>query len=136
MSWGTCPGTSLMAAHVAVSSNGASSNGTGKLPALDIPKPKASKRWALQESEFGQGLVGGKSSNLAFLRAKVSRLYLTGYSGSYICAVHNAGMCQLALTVMRQDRHSAQKYWDTVWHLHGCEGQCLVLAGFFKSPLD
>ena len=53
------------------SSNGASSNGAGKLPPLNIPKPKATKKWALQEPDFGQGLVGGKSSNLALLRAKV-----------------------------------------------------------------
>ena len=68
-----------MAMHAAVSSNGASSNGAGKLPSLDIPKPKASKKWALQETEFGQGLVGGKSSNLAFLREKVCNSVLTSY---------------------------------------------------------
>ena len=56
----------------AVSSNGARSNRSGKLPPLDIPEPSTSKKWALQESEFGPGLVGGKSSSLAFLRAKVS----------------------------------------------------------------
>ena len=67
-----------MSMHAAVSSNGASSNGSGKLPPLDIPKPKASKKWALQESEFGQGLVGGKSSSLAFLREKVSHSHKRG----------------------------------------------------------
>ena len=56
---------------VAASGNGASSNGAGKLPPVNIPKPKATQRWALQEADFGQGLVGGKSSNLALLRAKV-----------------------------------------------------------------
>ncbi len=65
-----------MAMHGAGSSNGASSNGAGKLPALNIPKPKASKKWALQEYEFGEGLVGGKSSNLAFLREKVCHSFL------------------------------------------------------------
>ncbi len=58
----------------AAASNGASSNGAGKLPPLDIPKPKATKQWALQEADFGQGLVGGKSSNLALLRSRVGIL--------------------------------------------------------------
>jgi hypothetical protein len=56
---------------VAASGNGASSNGAGKLPPINIPKPEVTQRWALQEADFGQGLVGGKSSNLALLRAKV-----------------------------------------------------------------
>lgn len=42
-----------------------------KLPPLKIPKPKKSAAWALRESEFGAGLVGGKSGNLATLRGKL-----------------------------------------------------------------
>lgn len=42
-----------------------------KLPPLKIPKPQKASAWALRESEFGAGLVGGKSGNLATLRGKV-----------------------------------------------------------------
>ena len=42
-----------------------------KLPPLKIPKPKKASSWALRESEFGAGLVGGKSGNLATLRGKL-----------------------------------------------------------------
>lgn len=42
-----------------------------KLPPLKIPKPKKASAWALMESEFGAGLVGGKSGNLAKLRGKL-----------------------------------------------------------------
>lgn len=60
----------------AAGSNGASSNGAGKLPSLSIPKPKATQKWALQEGDFAQGLVGGKSSNLALLRKKVEQPFV------------------------------------------------------------
>ncbi|DBB11157.1 TPA: Phosphoglucan, water dikinase, chloroplastic [Trebouxia sp. C0006] len=42
-----------------------------KLPALKIPKPQKASAWALKESDFGPGLVGGKSGNLATLRGKL-----------------------------------------------------------------
>ena len=42
-----------------------------KLPPLKIPKPQRSTAWALRESEFGAGLVGGKSGNLAALRGQL-----------------------------------------------------------------
>lgn len=42
-----------------------------KLPPLKIPKPQKASAWALRESEFGAGLVGGKSGNLAKLRGKL-----------------------------------------------------------------
>lgn len=42
-----------------------------KLPPLKIPKPQKASAWALRESEFGAGLVGGKSGNLATLRGKL-----------------------------------------------------------------
>lgn len=38
---------------------------------LKIPKPKPSSSWALSEAQFGPGLVGGKSGNLATLRGKL-----------------------------------------------------------------
>jgi hypothetical protein len=53
----------------AVSVSGA--NGAAALPPLTVPKPKATTKWALQEADFGPGLVGGKSANLAKLRGKV-----------------------------------------------------------------
>ena len=43
------------------SSNGASSNGAGKLPPLSSPMPEATKKWALQEPDFCRGLISGKS---------------------------------------------------------------------------
>lgn len=52
-----------------VSSNGA--NGAPALAPLTVPQPKATSKWALSEAEFGPGLVGGKSANLAKLRSKV-----------------------------------------------------------------
>lgn len=42
-----------------------------KLPPLKIPKPQKASAWALRESDFGAGLVGGKSGNLAALRGKL-----------------------------------------------------------------
>ncbi len=53
----------------APSANGAS--GGAALPPLAVPKPKETSQWALQEANFGPGLVGGKSANLAKLRGKV-----------------------------------------------------------------
>ena len=41
------------------------------MPPLKIPRPQRSSAWALRESDFGQGLVGGKSGNLATLRGKL-----------------------------------------------------------------
>ena len=45
--------------------------GLSALPPLNIPKPKKTKAWALVESEFEEGLVGGKAGNLAKLRGKL-----------------------------------------------------------------
>ncbi|KAA6428767.1 MAG: carbohydrate-binding module family 45 protein [Trebouxia sp. A1-2] len=42
-----------------------------KLPPLKIPKPQKASAWTLKESDFGPGLVGGKSGNLATLRGKL-----------------------------------------------------------------
>ena len=42
-----------------------------KMAPLKIPKPKQSSAWALSEEEFGPGVVGGKSGNLATLRGKL-----------------------------------------------------------------
>lgn len=39
---------------------------------LNIPKPKQSSSWALSEADFGPGVVGGKSGNLATLRGKLA----------------------------------------------------------------
>lgn len=41
------------------------------MPPLKIPKPQKASAWALRESDFGTGLVGGKSGNLATLRGKL-----------------------------------------------------------------
>lgn len=38
---------------------------------MKIPKPQKASAWALKESDFGPGLVGGKSGNLATLRGKL-----------------------------------------------------------------
>lgn len=43
----------------------------GSLAPLQVPKPKTTKSWALTESNFAEGLVGGKSGNLARLRGKL-----------------------------------------------------------------
>ena len=45
--------------------------GSSALPPLSIPKPKKTQAWALVESEFEEGLVGGKAGNLAKLRGKL-----------------------------------------------------------------
>ena len=45
--------------------------GSSALPPLTIPKPKKTQAWALVESEFEEGLVGGKAGNLAKLRGKL-----------------------------------------------------------------
>ena len=45
--------------------------GSSALPPLNIPKPKKTQAWALVESEFEEGLVGGKAGNLAKLRGKL-----------------------------------------------------------------
>ncbi|KAK9803518.1 hypothetical protein WJX73_002149 [Symbiochloris irregularis] len=39
-----------------------------QLQPLRIPKPRGSTQWALAESDFAEGVVGGKSGNLAKLR--------------------------------------------------------------------
>lgn len=41
------------------------------LPALEVTRPRSSRQWALPESEFGEGVVGGKSGNLARLRGQL-----------------------------------------------------------------
>lgn len=38
---------------------------------LSIPKPKQSTAWALSETQFAAGVVGGKSGNLAKLRGQL-----------------------------------------------------------------
>ncbi|KAK9807043.1 hypothetical protein WJX72_011773 [[Myrmecia] bisecta] len=52
----------------ASTSNGASKNGA---PALRIPAPTKSAAWALPEAQFAEGVVGGKSRNLASIRSKL-----------------------------------------------------------------
>ncbi len=50
----------------------AAGGGQGKSqPKLSIPAPKQTSAWALAEAEFSEGLVGGKSRNLATLRSKL-----------------------------------------------------------------
>ena len=41
------------------------------LPPLEVTRPRSSRQWALEESAFGEGLVGGKSGNLARLRGQM-----------------------------------------------------------------
>lgn len=48
-----------------------SAHAGSKLAPLTIPKPKQSSAWALSETEFAAGMVGGKSGNLAKLRGKL-----------------------------------------------------------------
>ena len=55
--------------------------GSSALPPLSIPKPKKTQAWALVESEFEEGLVGGKAGNLAKLRGKLP----AGVSGGALC---------------------------------------------------
>ena len=43
----------------------------GDLPPLQVPKPRSSSQWALAETDFGEGVVGGKSGNLARLRGQL-----------------------------------------------------------------
>jgi len=38
---------------------------SASLPPLKIPAPRKTTAWALPESDFGPGLVGGKSGHLA-----------------------------------------------------------------------
>lgn len=54
----------------------AGSRGGGTAPRMQLERPAGvargvGGRWVLPESEFGPGLVGGKSANLAELRRKL-----------------------------------------------------------------
>ncbi|KAI3425011.1 hypothetical protein D9Q98_008393 [Chlorella vulgaris] len=49
-----------------------SNGGSAAAPRVSLERPRdAGGRWVLAESEFGAGLVGGKSANLAALRSKL-----------------------------------------------------------------
>ena len=50
-------------------------------PSLAIPAPKATKTWALAEADFAEGLVGGKSRNLATLREQLPATIAVGSPG-------------------------------------------------------
>ncbi|BDA48979.1 Alpha-glucan water dikinase, chloroplastic [Coccomyxa sp. Obi] len=67
---GSIAASPLDPAAGALSANGSSA--AAALPPLAVPKPKETSKWALQEADFGPGLVGGKSANLAKLRGKVA----------------------------------------------------------------
>ena len=65
-----------------LSANGSSA--ASALPPLTVPKPKETSKWALQEADFGPGLVGGKSANLAKLRGKVGTADTPPLNSSYL----------------------------------------------------
>ena len=50
---------------------GSSSSSSATLPPLRIPKPKQTQAWVLPESEFAEGLVGGKARTLPMLKGKL-----------------------------------------------------------------
>ena len=49
---------------------GASQEG-GAPPPLQVQQPRSSRAWVLAEDGFGEGVVGGKSGNLARLRGQL-----------------------------------------------------------------
>jgi hypothetical protein len=62
--------TLAAASAPAAGSNGGSAAAAAPRVSLERPRD-AGGRWVLAESEFGAGLVGGKSANLAALRSKL-----------------------------------------------------------------
>ena len=70
----TPTGDVTVSAAEASSARGVGSGGKGGgAPRMQLEKPKGAKQgtWVLPESQFGPGLVGGKSANLAALRSKL-----------------------------------------------------------------
>ena len=70
----TPTGDVIVSAAEASSAGGASSGGRGGgAPCMQLERPKGANNgaWVLPESQFGPGLVGGKSANLAALRSKL-----------------------------------------------------------------
>ncbi len=73
------PAGDVMVAPAAAPAAGAAGGGAARgaaAPRMQLERPAAAAggaggRWVLPESEFGPGLVGGKSANLAELRCKL-----------------------------------------------------------------
>lgn len=66
----TPTGSVVVAPAAAVAGGGGNGDGNGG-PRLQLARPAGTGSWALGEGEFGPGLVGGKSANLAALRSKL-----------------------------------------------------------------
>ena len=73
MSASVTPTGSVSVAAAEAPAGGAAS-GASSAPRLTLQRPQSvggSGSWVLAESEFGPGVVGGKSANLAALRSKL-----------------------------------------------------------------
>ncbi|PRW45423.1 Carbohydrate-Binding Module Family 45 [Chlorella sorokiniana] len=67
-------GVTVATAEASAAGGGAAGGRGGAAPRMQLERPKAawgSGAWVLGEREFGPGLVGGKSANLAALRSKL-----------------------------------------------------------------
>jgi alpha-glucan, water dikinase len=67
----TSAGDVLAAVAQAPASAGAKAGAGGKAALVRLAKVGVTKKWVLMENEFEEGLVGGKSRNLATLRGKL-----------------------------------------------------------------